>query len=408
MLEENRERNLEYDRKTRRLERRMRVDQFLIRMRYTSHPFELILAALGIEVPPPPDVVGLTPMQTAKVILQSRIEISNPFPRTHTLLKWEGLNDLSELEMPIEDVVAKLEERTPQILQKVVEWRTTVQRRLVERLGLGSSQEDATLKVKDSTDPTAYLSRDARILLRADSLFKPNDIKIQPLFYYPEFVSAYNSPLNERVNEPYQDTDQETNLDLYTRDIETEVIVKALLQQLGMQDVTWIELNVMKKRFSCGRCSSKIPRTWKLLVIHYIEALTIWNKDKDLEGEHPTRHPVVFQNVHDLKSTHYKPLVQLLSEEEALQMDALELTSSINGSAFSRPLCFLCKANRRSEIRLSQENMAVHMQDVHDVGEIAEGIHYGPKSLWDLSADGWNKVWDEHQDSRKAAIVGDL
>ncbi|KAG8790870.1 hypothetical protein FRC12_010794 [Ceratobasidium sp. 428] len=416
MLEENRERNLEYDRKTRRLERRTRVDQFLIQMRYTSHPFEPILAALGIEVPPPPNVVGLTSIQTATTILQSRIEVSNPFPRTHTLLKWGGLNDLSELEMPIEDVVAKLEERTPRILEKVAEWRTTIQRGLVKRLDLGSSQEEAILKVKDSTESTAYLSRDARILLRADSVFKRNDIQDPlrpplrelPPCYYPEFVSPYDNTLNERVSDPYRDIDQEINLDLYTRDLETEVIVKTLLQQLGMQDVTWVELKVMKNIFLCGRCPSKIPRTWRLLIIHYIAALGTWDKAKDSKGEQPTCHPVVFNNVHDLKSTYHKPLVQLLSEEEALQTAALINASFINGSASSRPLCFLCKATGRPEVRLSQENMAVHMQDVHDVGEIVEGVHYGPKSLWDLSGDGWNKVWDEYQDSREAAIVGDL
>ncbi|KAG9128582.1 hypothetical protein FRC07_000015 [Ceratobasidium sp. 392] len=382
MLGENRERNLEYGRKARRIERRTRVDQFLISMRYTAHPFESILAALGVGVPPPPDLAGLTPIRMTVAIYQSRVEIANPFPKTHTMLKWDGLKDLSEVEMPIEEVAAKLVERTPQISEKVMEWRNTVERRLAEKLEseAGGSQGEVVLKVKGSTESTAHLSKDARLLLRADCVFKRSELgkgrylsyREQPPCYYPDFVSPYDHTLNERIHVSYQDADQEIKLDQYVRDVETEKIAKALLGQLGMPDVAWVELKTMKDRFQCGRCLDKRSRTWRSLVIHYITVLKTWDKEKDTKGEHSTRYSVVFRNVHDLEPNgHPKPLARLLSEEDAAEMTIP--TGTILGDPLpGYPICFLCKATGRSEVQLSRDDMLEHMQDAHNVVEAAE------------------------------------
>ncbi|KAG8744071.1 hypothetical protein FRC10_010856 [Ceratobasidium sp. 414] len=404
LLEANRERNTAHGKKERRIERRARVDKFLLEMRYTAHPFQSILEALGVPPPPLPDLNGPRSM---RLILLSKNppKIVNPFPKTDTALQWDCLNDLSETEMTIQEVEAKLEERKAEIEAKVLEWRTTVEQRLVENLELGAN---APLVVEGSTDSTVHLSHHARVLLRADTIFKRVDSgpNIRPpiLYNYPEFISPFNDCVfTEYVHFLDSGPRPETNLDHYERFTEAERMTKALLRALDMADVTLAELELRKRGFMCERCTRRIPLSWRRLVEHYIMQYMVWEEQKDSRGGYPTRHPVMYRNVHDVESAdNHKPLVRLCDEEEAEQLSALVGSSLL--AVFGSPHCHLCEGTGRPDVRLSQADMLAHMQDVHDVTEPVEDLHYGMQ-LYKIQGNTWHKKWDAYHDARESKTM---
>ncbi|KAG9094596.1 hypothetical protein FS749_012171 [Ceratobasidium sp. UAMH 11750] len=404
LLEANREWNIAYNKKEQRIERRARVDQFLLEMRYTAHPFQSILEALGVPPPPLPDLSGLRGSSRFFVLAKNPPKILNPFPRTSTALKWDCLNDLSEMEMAIEEVGAELEERKGQIEAKIVQWRTMVEQRLVEKLELGAN---IPLVVEGSAEPTAHLSHNARILLRADTIFKRIDSgsnnKPPMQYYYPEFVSpftacAFTEYMHISISKP------ETNLDQYERFTEAERVAKGLLRELGTPDVTLAELELKKRRFVCERCIGRNPLTWERLVDHYLAQDKLWNGSKDCRGEYTVRHPVVYRNTHDLDSTdNPKPLVRLCEGEEAEQLTALANSTLMD--VFLSPRCHLCEGTGKFEVRMKQANMLVHMQDVHGVAEPVEDLHYGMQ-FYKIQANTWHKKWDAYHDARESKTMG--
>ncbi|QRV84731.1 hypothetical protein RhiJN_12747 [Ceratobasidium sp. AG-Ba] len=230
LLEENRERNNIYNAKKRRIERRACVDQFLMNMRYSEHPFASILRELGVGVPPAPNL-GLLAARPFSGLdrgfmmgLKPGLALENPFPKTQTALRWDCLNDLSEVDMSIQEVEAKLEERKEQIQANVFEWRQEVENGLVKRLGFEKDEvgDDVVLLVNGSTDSSASLSPNARLLLRADTIFisplsanDPHSMKLS--YHYPKFVSSGHDCLHESADFPYSKDEEEICLDSIAR-----------------------------------------------------------------------------------------------------------------------------------------------------------------------------------------------
>ncbi|KAG8795864.1 hypothetical protein FRC12_008587 [Ceratobasidium sp. 428] len=420
MLEENRERNPAHKAKQRRAEHRAIVDQYLMDMRFNDHPFASILDALGVGVPPPPDLSGVQKRGLSardKVFLlnlRNGLKIANPFPKAETMLEWDCLKDLSEMEMDLPEVETKLKERRTHIGELVSEWRARTETRLLEMFGpdISAPGYDVILTVKGSTDSTIHLPPSSRFLLRADTLFKrimsgsTDHLAVvsgeKPPCYYPDFVSERCRPINLDIDRPHVDLDdlefeEETNLDHFARDVEAEEIVKALLRSFGMPDVTHVELRVMGRRFACGRCTNTKPQSWYEIVNHYTNAFKQWNDQKDCKSEYATRHPIVFQNVHNLQlADDSKPLVQLLEEDNS--KSTRRTTFATLPDAL---LCYLCRGTARPTPEMDCSEMMAHMQDWHNVAKPVEDIHYG-EELYDDSGDKWHKKWDASHDAREA------
>jgi hypothetical protein len=150
ILQENRERQIANGIKERRIERRACVHEFLVQIKQAEHPYEPIIIALMSELP---DTLASDALSTSSVsrIPTSGGGIENPFPKTHTALQWDCLNDLGEREISVEEVKAELIERRNVIEQRISEWRVCVERRLVERF------ESVTEEVKDDIRVTVGL-----------------------------------------------------------------------------------------------------------------------------------------------------------------------------------------------------------------------------------------------------------
>ncbi|KAG9128583.1 hypothetical protein FRC07_000016 [Ceratobasidium sp. 392] len=412
MLEENQERNIIYEKKKQRLKRRARVDKFLMHMKYTSHPFEPVFEALGVPIPPPPDLEDCSGMFRLFALADERPETPNPFPKPQTALEWDCLHDLSEVEMSIEEVETKLEERKAEIERKALEWRTSVERRLVEifESGAGEASENVVVKVKDSTEPTSQLPRSTCLLLRADTLFKGKGPRTHPSrlwyqapkpCYYPNLVSCTTDGLDESMSRPGSYYTPETDLDQYIRDTEAEGIVKRLLLELAMPDVTHIELQVLRARFICGRCADGKPRTWaemanSYMQRHYMEEFMYW--DLQNVGAHSlsVRHLVLVQHPHSLEpTTDPKPLIRLMPEDEATQLKKVAEAEERK----ARPYCYLCEATGRRNQRMTSDRMLAHMQEVHDVTEPVHGVYYGA-DVHRGSENAWREEWDAFHDAR--------
>ncbi|KAF8596720.1 hypothetical protein BDV93DRAFT_527883, partial [Ceratobasidium sp. AG-I] len=303
--------------------------------------------------------------------------------------------------MSLEEVEELFNDRQEQVRQEVSDWRVGFEERLVEIHKAGAegtmsgavvgnlegagTEAEPIVKVKGSTDTTKDLSPNVRFLLRADTIFEedPPDENnsfhpvgratkrapaIPPLEYYPDIISPNRMFFEQPIwpSPPAKDV----SVEKYHRYTEAEKIVKRMLADIQMPDVARMELDAMKARFVCGRCTERKPRVWDNLVQHYMEQRKQWEKNSTRTGAHPTRHPVTFRNIHDVEWTiNPKPLVRILTVEEASQMNVVPtvLPDWVE--------CRLCSGTGRCHIR-SLDDVRVHLQDVHDVASPIEGLHY--------------------------------
>ncbi|QRV84688.1 valine-tRNA ligase [Ceratobasidium sp. AG-Ba] len=409
LLEENRERHIAKAKKERRLARRACVDRFLIQMKYTAHPFEPIFQALGVPTPNPP-TLSVPPKQWSSIIRRATPTVVNPFPKTLNALEWVCLEDLDEMELGIEEVRAELEDRRAQIETKVMEWRTAVEQRLVERLALDPDHENNDLLViNGDASLAAQLPRNTRILLRADTLFEQVEYDSDDLLrmgfsapcYYPRFISQPDETLHD-----YEDGDDswmlsasrrvwEENPEFFARDTNTEAIVKHMLRDIDMQHASYIELQVMRKRFMCDRCFDVGPQSWTSLVDHILEERRSSTHEVDTARRCPVRHPIPIRALHNVEESSSRPLAKLLSPETAA-----ELKETYGSPGYSPICCYLCEAAAPSWLRKRPKHIISHLNLKHDVGEPVEGIHYGAFHSGPSRLKGeWYNKWDAYNDT---------
>ncbi|KAG9097879.1 hypothetical protein FRC07_010718, partial [Ceratobasidium sp. 392] len=331
LREDNRERHIVQAAEARRSRRRKHIDKFLKEMQRTEHPLEPILEALGVHDPPSPE--SDNPLDPFGGLGNRKFEFGNTFPNTSYALTWDCLADLCERELTVEEVEAELQERETQIAQTIMEWRTSLEQRLAEIFEGGDHREgneDVVLTVGGSTELTDHLSRDLRLLLRADTVFtKPHPPESglsgwhrhwDPSYYYPNLISSVQEDFGGLASffNPQPNLDQDFDVSEYGRHNEIEKLIKRLLRDLGMPDATRIELCALKSRFVCGRCAEKYPRSWDDLIEHYLSEKKAWNtRSYPREPSFPLRHPPMLRNVHDIEvQDNPKPLAEVVTQDE--------------------------------------------------------------------------------------------
>ncbi|KAG9128581.1 hypothetical protein FRC07_000014 [Ceratobasidium sp. 392] len=233
-------------------------------------------------------------------------------------------------------------------------------------------------------EPTSQLSRSAGLLLRADTLFRKEG-PLKPC-YYPGFVNTTFESLDGFTFDDSSPYVQETNMDQYERDLETESIVKRMLLELGMPDVTHIELQVLRDRFLCERCSDRKPKKWTKMA-------TTW-KNSHI-GIIETITPAISSfatsswfSIHILRLIAHDGAAQLKTIAEAEERKA-------------QPYCYLRAVTGRRNLRMSSNRMLAHMQEVHGVTEPAHGVYCG-NNPYEAPEDRWCKEWGAFHDARKA------
>ncbi|CAE6381062.1 unnamed protein product [Rhizoctonia solani] len=89
--------------------------------------------------------------------------------------------------------------------------------------------------------------------------------------YYPYLASTFGSW--------YWSGDEllTTTVSSYHRHELAETVSKALLREIDMVDISYLELAVMGGVFVCRRCRMRKAKDWKGVVQHYIEELRSWD-----------------------------------------------------------------------------------------------------------------------------------
>ncbi|KAF8602496.1 hypothetical protein BDV93DRAFT_509258 [Ceratobasidium sp. AG-I] len=429
LLEENRARRLEYERLERRIQRRERLDDLLVKIRRAEHPFveahAAIIPSRGLEKPialdsdsePESDLLARYPdLAFYKGMPRQQAVVPNLFPQTTIVLEWECLKELSDMEVDVERIEELFDERQDQVRQGIADWRTGFEGRLVEIHEAGAegavpgnavkptdsedTKAEPVVKVKGSTDTTKDLSSNVRFLLRADTIFKKGlldendplysyrrtqEPAIPHLHYYPGII-PHGGYFHEHAAWPNPHV-KEVSVEQFHRYTEVEQLVKAMLADLQKPDVARMELDAMKARFACGRCTERKPKRWDDLAKTRL---------------HSTRHPVAFRNVHDVEwTTNPMPLVRILTVQEASEMEIVSATLP------DRVQCQPCKGTGRCWEAI--DNMKVHLQDVHDIADPTEGLHYGSRQhmspISDIVSDEWHREWDAFHDAQAAAAT---
>ncbi|KAJ1302421.1 hypothetical protein OPQ81_002739 [Rhizoctonia solani] len=404
LLEENRPRVDEYQRKQRLERRRCRANELLGEFSKEKDPYQSIVRALQR----PALETGVTdfPMRAP--------DLRAPFPSHRVIGKWDFLVNLFTEENPLERVDELFNERRDMISQQLLEWRTKVEDQLVNQyissfVEATRSSLNTVLSVKGRTDATKDLSHKTRFLLRADTVFVESEEglcfteidnehgPISRSIHFPKMSPIQNYPfLQGRSFELDPDRDAK-ELGLYVRHAGKEAIVKALLKELGMPDAAHVEMVHMVRVFICGRCNHSEARTWHEMVEHYHIRTRDWVNGKSVRSIFTAKYPVVHRNIHDIQpGTISQPLVRIGADTHTSFNPIVQ--------------CLICRWNERFESYSfdSLDKARQHMLEVHDTPEPVEGVHYMPQSqLGDVRSIlraglddrvEWEKKWDEYHD----------
>ncbi|KAG8713385.1 hypothetical protein FRC08_013313 [Ceratobasidium sp. 394] len=363
-----------------------------------AHPFRRVLEALGVETNPLFAALGL-----GVSVPHSFEGIENyPFPTTATVLNWPCLSDFHELEPS--EISDCFWEELGHILHLIKVWREVGEEELVEWWESGTELTDnlanPIVKIRGSTDVTATLSSNLRLLLRADTAFSytaPGTPGGQgahlhyPHYYHtPDDCPAHGSPRSMNSARMY-------------RHLEAEGITKALLHGLGMPDVAYIQLLLMGASLVCGRCDDNQPRTWDQIIDHYRQEAQHWTNLQGRTPEFETKRPPKFANVHDLNSiSSPKPFVQRLIPQEIAS-----LTNSSPLDVKKSFCCILCRNHQVCHAFKKLTLVSTHMNDVHGIANAVSGLHYTSHAS-SASFSSWGKKWSGSWDAHQAAHEWEL
>ncbi|KAG9080383.1 hypothetical protein FRC06_006653 [Ceratobasidium sp. 370] len=360
-------------------------------LRRTTHPFKHIIEAVGIDLSHPVETFPES-FEGSCALLQ------NPFPDLDEMLRWECFEGILTEDLDRKEVDQLFSGRQTWIELSLNKWRTRLEEQLVEELrAKGEKCAEVILTVKGSSDPTANLSSNTRVLLRADTIFRYKSSA--GMYFYPGFITSFDN-----TNYAYLDfhgyRDQHSSIarpsinpHRYEQHTGAQAIAKSILKELHMPDATHFELLAIGRRFTCGRCPHEKNNTWFAIIDHYVHQLRHWNLQHNDPNISSMRHPIVHRNTHCLDPIQdSRPLVRILAEEEDQDADMNT----------AKEVCQLCVFTRGLWFRSRLDNVLVHLQDVHDIVDAVEGIHYGRTNI---DSKIWLAKWDAFHESQATATT---
>ncbi|KAG8792331.1 hypothetical protein FRC12_006401 [Ceratobasidium sp. 428] len=291
------------------------------------------------------------------------------------LLAWPIIERIVEDDTSPEDAETSFIETREDFDAAVVDWRTKVEQDLVDIWGAGRTEDDGTeAKSESSTgkgkekpaartgagrntrktkervpavelsasetshDPIklvlpeftvtftkpdgttttnlSELSPNLQILLRADTMFKAG-----PYHSYPGVVSPGGQPrrMTRASGEDLCGKRYRWNAEEVKHDDEASTLAKILLAKVGRFGATTAEMQALRARFRCGRCTQTLPETWESLVLHYHKEQTHWKQARDKIHENPQSN-FVYHNVHDLGLESSGPFAHYMTPEAAINL----------------------------------------------------------------------------------------
>ncbi|KAG9090636.1 hypothetical protein FS749_000401 [Ceratobasidium sp. UAMH 11750] len=364
----------------------------LQRVKPLVHPFKTVLEALGVGKDK-----FLVP--GSSIPCPSEDLKDYPFPTTVTVLSWPCFSTFHQL-YPSQ-VAGRFWSELGHIIHHVDAWRENGEQELVEWWKLGTEPTgnltNLVVKIRASTAATENLPPNLRLLLRADTVFSykaPGTPGGQSAhLHYPHF---YPNP----DECPAQGSPRSMNSTRMYRHLEAERVTKALLRDLEMPDVAYIQLLLIGASLVCGRCDDSQPRTWNQIIDHYLQEAQLWTELQSRASDFKTERPVKFTNIHNLNSiSSAKPFVRRLTTQE--------VASLINSPPLDVNEGFCCIPCRNYQVCHPFKDVApvwTHMNDVHGIVNPTPGLHYTSRaSTANFSNWGnkWCDSWDAQQEARE-------
>lgn len=307
MLEKNHERQIKLGKRIRHRERRRKLRTLLREIRHgqvllslehdtlASTSFVDTISDLGLGDEDGENEgtdTGIQPVPTLSTSI-----LRAPFPVEDEAFELPIICDLLKADTEVDAFVAAFEESRTEIVKVIQKWRSDAESELVEilrgdlsdsshstsedevgddesSLSADSPMDDPTLvdKSPGDSEPSTLISPDTRTLLRADSVFciqSTQGTSPVPIFYPDLFLILQDKALDDEYPDSYF-VGQPPGFPWTTNNVanypEAEVVARALLQEIERPDATAFELEVLGKRFMCGRCRERCPRGWRDMV----------------------------------------------------------------------------------------------------------------------------------------------
>ncbi|QRV87083.1 F-box protein [Ceratobasidium sp. AG-Ba] len=364
------------------------MDRCLRNTKHVFHPYREVLSALGVST-------SLFDMLFSFESPEANPFEDYPFPTAATALGWSMFSNVKGLEP---SQIPKLIRDDPtRFHDLIIAWREQGEQELVQWWKSGSNGmgvADAVVKVRKSTEATAKLKRNLRLLLRADTIFTCHEPKgqspIDEALHYPFFY-------DDSTGDPLYQAPSQMNTHRLYRHMEAERVTKRLLGSLGMPDVAYVELLSFGRTFTCAESSACGVRDWDDMVEHFgVESRLCETLQKN-QPLFPTRIPVQMINVHDLSSDNNStPLVKRLTKQAAINK-----TKHLESRVLPAVACILCLNYGFKSTYTHSAKLAHHANEVHGVIKPIHGLHFETSEKADRFK-SWGKQWQEKWDAGDA------
>jgi hypothetical protein len=265
LLEVNRAARLEREKSVRKQSRKERLDRFLTEIKAARAPIIDVTIRTPAVPPAPSSGDEHSPIAVKHV---------GVFPDIADALEWPVVKNLHETDVPVAEMETQLEEHRAEIGTELNDWISRVESRVAKLLRIAREADDLTPEAPDLTLPveegsTANLlqdvSADLKLLLRADSLFESTrSASLPPLAYDAMIASGYG-----HTYDPLRGMRaSKTPLDFTKFKCHTgaQTAARALLEDLGKPDATYLEMRSPGQRYACGRCHDGAAKTWEEIV----------------------------------------------------------------------------------------------------------------------------------------------
>lgn len=265
LLEENRERRLVREKEARRKARIQKFHSMWASLNHQTAPY-------------------LTAGETDENDPFTVAKITKPFPEAITALKWPIIEEIIDMDITPEEMRQKMVKSRAGIQDAVRSWRANFETELAECLRGQSEFETNSLIKTEPMDRIGEsisvfvkyaclmhqinigpppecdntMSANARLLLRADSIFKTP--QGSSLLFFPQLVPGSFYRQGETAVEDSWSVNQ------VKRHSRARKVARGLLECLKIPNATYLSVRNLGKRFICGRCHDRDPKNWEEMV----------------------------------------------------------------------------------------------------------------------------------------------
>ncbi|KAF8729316.1 hypothetical protein RHS02_07834, partial [Rhizoctonia solani] len=331
-----------------------------------------LLSEIKSEIPP---VVSFRIHKDRDLESASSIAISQTtaFPEAADALHWKPIQDIFKPSLDPDKLTQLFNSRRKEIDQSITNWTEWLHSHLVSTIPEIKGRKIRPTLVVGKTNPFSNLSKDMKLLLRADSLFCNQDADDAPIkvYTYDDILQFLKTDSDLRINNDKPRRFWDTITCQFSTYPLARKIAKELLGSIGCLNASYLEL---EGNWVCERCIDSERRSWTQMVEHYVlEKLTyLAVQARSDENDVP------YRDIHDPTITD-QPMVKYVSQKVVQKSDAPP-----DEKVRQCKICVLWPIKR--DVRGRGREIFRHLLDVHEIEKPLYMEHFGsPYELSGLS-----------------------